>query len=88
MQEKSEMDFVSPGICGQPAAAKQIAASCQLGACKYSKAQAIERSIRHANQFVYRYTPLKAIDGMPPALEYEPIRCKNQKCNAVLNPYW
>ena len=42
----------------------------------------------HANVCLCRYTPLKAIDGMPPALEYEPVRCKNQKCSAVLNPYW
>ena len=35
-----------------------------------------------------RYTPLKQIEGMPPALEYEPVRCKQPKCGAVLNPYW
>lgn len=33
------------------------------------------------------YTPLKQIDGMPPAMEYEPVKCKQPKCNAVLNPY-
>jgi len=31
------------------------------------------------------YTPLKQIAHMPPALEYDPIRCK--ACAAVLNPY-
>ena len=31
------------------------------------------------------YTPLKQITHMPPALEYDPIRCKG--CAAVLNPY-
>ena len=35
-----------------------------------------------------RYTPLKQIEGMPPALEYDPVRCKQPKCGAVLNPYW
>jgi len=34
------------------------------------------------------YTPLKQIEGMPAALEYEPVRCKQAKCGAVLNPYW
>ena len=34
------------------------------------------------------YSPLKQIEGMPPALEYEPVRCKQPKCGAVLNPYW
>jgi protein transport protein SEC23 len=34
------------------------------------------------------YTPLKSIEGIPPALEYEPIRCKQPKCGAVLNPFW
>ena len=32
------------------------------------------------------YTPLKKIDSMPPALQYDPIRCSS--CAAVLNPYW
>ncbi|DBA03011.1 TPA: hypothetical protein N0F65_003199 [Lagenidium giganteum] len=31
------------------------------------------------------YQPLKPIDGIPPALEYDPIHCKS--CMAVLNPY-
>ncbi|RLN50366.1 hypothetical protein BBJ29_006461 [Phytophthora kernoviae] len=31
------------------------------------------------------YQPLKPIDGMPPAVEYDPIHCK--ACSAVLNPY-
>mmetsp|Transcript_3147 Transcript_3147/g.4293 ORF Transcript_3147/g.4293 Transcript_3147/m.4293 type:complete len:766 (-) Transcript_3147:258-2555(-) len=31
------------------------------------------------------YTPLKKIESMPPALQYDPIRCNN--CAAVLNPY-
>ncbi|KAK1932384.1 Protein transport protein Sec23B [Phytophthora citrophthora] len=31
------------------------------------------------------YQPLKPIDGMPPAVEYDPIHCK--ACAAVLNPY-
>lgn len=31
------------------------------------------------------YTPLKRIEGMPPALGYDPIRCNG--CGAVLNPY-
>jgi protein transport protein SEC23 len=34
------------------------------------------------------YTPLKIIDTMPPALEYDPIRCNGNLCAAVLNPYW
>ena len=34
------------------------------------------------------YTPLRQIAGMPASLEYEPVRCKQQKCSAVLNPYW
>lgn len=33
------------------------------------------------------YTPLKQIEGMPPAMEYEPVKCKQAKCGAVLNPY-
>jgi hypothetical protein len=32
-----------------------------------------------------KQTPL---DSMPPALPYEPVRCKQPKCNAVLNAYW
>ncbi|GLE03067.1 hypothetical protein PINS_up011946 [Pythium insidiosum] len=31
------------------------------------------------------YTPLKPIEGIPPAVEYDPIHCKT--CMAVLNPY-
>lgn len=31
------------------------------------------------------YQPLKPIDGMPPAVEYDPIQCKS--CAAVLNPF-
>uniref|UniRef100_H3G930 Protein transport protein SEC23 n=2 Tax=Phytophthora ramorum TaxID=164328 RepID=H3G930_PHYRM len=31
------------------------------------------------------YQPLKPIDGMPPAVEYDPIHCK--ACAAVLNPF-
>jgi protein transport protein SEC23 len=33
------------------------------------------------------YTPLKQVEGMPPAMEYDPVRCKQAKCGAVLNPY-
>lgn len=33
------------------------------------------------------FSPLKQIDGMPPAMEYEPVKCKQAKCGAVLNPY-
>lgn len=32
------------------------------------------------------YTPLKRIEGMPPALPYDPVRCNG--CAAVLNPFW
>jgi len=31
------------------------------------------------------YSPLKRIEGMPPALPYNPVRCSG--CGAVLNPY-
>lgn len=31
------------------------------------------------------YQPLKTIEGMPPAVEYDPIHCKG--CGAILNPY-
>lgn len=31
---------------------------------------------------------MKQIDNMPPALEYEPVRCRQPKCGAILNPYW
>ncbi|RLN98378.1 hypothetical protein BBJ28_00025684, partial [Nothophytophthora sp. Chile5] len=31
------------------------------------------------------YQPLKPIDGMPPAVEYDPIHCKS--CAAILNPF-
>ena len=34
------------------------------------------------------YSPMKQIESMPAALEYEPVRCKQAKCAAVLNPYW
>ena len=34
------------------------------------------------------YTPLKHIEGMPPAMPYEPARCKGKNCPAVLHPYW
>ena len=30
---------------------------------------------------------MKSIDGMPPAVEYEPIRCKGAACGCVLNPF-
>ena len=33
------------------------------------------------------YTPLKNIEGMPPALQYDPIRCSGSGCGAVLNPF-
>ena len=33
------------------------------------------------------FTPLRHIESMPPAVEYEPVRCKQPKCGAVLNPY-
>lgn len=33
------------------------------------------------------YTPLKHIPTMPPAVPYEPIRCKATNCGAVLNPF-
>jgi len=32
------------------------------------------------------YSPLKRVENMP-ILEYEPIRCKNTNCQAVLNPW-
>jgi protein transport protein SEC23 len=32
-------------------------------------------------------TPMRTIEGLPPAVEYEPVRCKQPKCGAVLNPY-
>jgi len=32
------------------------------------------------------YTPLKRLENMP-ILEYEPIRCKNPNCQAILNPW-
>lgn len=38
--------------------------------------------------FTCRYSPMKQIENMPPALEYDPVRCKQPKCGAVLNPYW
>ncbi|KAG5176614.1 vesicle coat complex COPII, subunit SEC23 [Tribonema minus] len=31
------------------------------------------------------YSPLKRLEGMPPALAYDPIRCNG--CGAILNPY-
>ncbi|CAM9405131.1 unnamed protein product [Heterosigma akashiwo] len=31
------------------------------------------------------YTPLKKIEGMPPALAYDPIRCNG--CGGILNPF-
>eukprot|EP00612_Vaucheria_litorea_P002694 CAMPEP_0171459422 /NCGR_PEP_ID=MMETSP0945-20130129/4711_1 /TAXON_ID=109269 /ORGANISM="Vaucheria litorea, Strain CCMP2940" /LENGTH=784 /DNA_ID=CAMNT_0011985435 /DNA_START=22 /DNA_END=2376 /DNA_ORIENTATION=- len=31
------------------------------------------------------YSPLKNLEGMPPPLQYDPIRCNT--CGAVLNPY-
>ena len=33
------------------------------------------------------YTPLKASNGSTHVVPYEPIRCKNQACGGVLNPY-
>ncbi len=32
------------------------------------------------------YTPLKQVEGMP-ILQYDPVRCKNSNCMAVLNPW-
>jgi len=32
------------------------------------------------------YTPLKQVEGMP-ILQYDPVRCKNANCQAVLNPW-
>ena len=37
---------------------------------------------------IYRYTPLKTIYGMPSALPYQPVRCRQPNCGAILNPYW
>ena len=31
------------------------------------------------------YTPFKKIEGAPPPLQYDPIRCNG--CGAILNPY-
>ena len=33
------------------------------------------------------YTPMKEIEGMPPAVQYTAIRCSNPNCGAVLNPW-
>ncbi|KAK8820854.1 hypothetical protein WA556_005168 [Blastocystis sp. ATCC 50177/Nand II] len=33
------------------------------------------------------YSPLKTIYGMPPALPYQPVRCRQPNCGAILNPY-
>lgn len=33
------------------------------------------------------YSPLKTIYGMPPALPYQPVRCRQPNCGAYLNPY-
>lgn len=30
---------------------------------------------------------MKLIQNMPPALAYQPVRCKGLNCNAILNPY-
>jgi hypothetical protein len=38
------------------------------------------------HRFSRRYTPLKQIEGMPDALQYDPVRCKT--CKAVLSPFW
>jgi protein transport protein SEC23 len=32
------------------------------------------------------YTPMKAVEGMPAAMPYDPVKCRT--CNAVLNPFW
>lgn len=32
--------------------------------------------------------PLKTIYTMPPALPYQPVRCRQPNCGAILNPYW
>jgi hypothetical protein len=40
------------------------------------------------HSFPRSYAPMKHIETMPAALEYEPVRCKQSKCNALLNPYW
>jgi protein transport protein SEC23 len=34
------------------------------------------------------YTPMKHIAHIPSAMDYDPARCKNPKCGAVMNPYW
>ena len=39
-------------------------------------------------RFTARYSPLKTIYGMPPALPYQPVRCRQPNCGAILNPYW
>jgi protein transport protein SEC23 len=31
------------------------------------------------------YSPLKRLEGMPPPLAYDPIRCNG--CGAILNPF-
>lgn len=33
------------------------------------------------------YTPLKPLENLA-QVPYEPIHCKGQQCNCVLNPYW
>lgn len=37
---------------------------------------------------VRRYSPFKLLPAMPAHFEYEPVRCKQAKCGAVLNPFW
>ena len=34
------------------------------------------------------YTPMKHIARIPSAMGYEPARCTQNKCGAVMNPYW
>ncbi len=34
------------------------------------------------------YTPMRFIAHIPSAMDYEPARCKQAKCGAVMNPYW
>ncbi len=34
------------------------------------------------------YTPMRYIAHIPSAMDYEPARCKQTKCGAVMNPYW
>ena len=86
------MDSVFRGTNGRAVAMKlpQMLSRlglCEILCCKFKFKQSLRCIQSHSTYRTpprilqtRRYTPLRPVDGMPPALKYEPVKCFNQKC--------